>query len=136
MVIKDQKGLALILSKVEVDSVSWGLLWLLPRAVPIALYYSRSNIQKILVYYVELVLRHDNLRLRYQDESISQKGQGQAFKHGWAIPSTACSFIRRRIGMPKTLVQISNITLATTHTTEMVKFYNTLFSAELRPTDA
>lgn len=38
--------------------------------------------------------------------------------------------------MPKALVQLSNITLATTHTTEMVKFYNTLFSAELCPTDA
>lgn len=38
--------------------------------------------------------------------------------------------------MPESFVQLTQITLATTHTAKMVKFYNTLFGAELQPTEA
>ena len=38
--------------------------------------------------------------------------------------------------MPESLVQLTQITLATTHTAEMLKFYNTLFGTELQPTEA
>jgi len=37
--------------------------------------------------------------------------------------------------MSKSLPQIAQMTLATTHTTEMVKFYDTLFRTELQATE-
>ena len=37
--------------------------------------------------------------------------------------------------MPESLVQLTQMTLATTHTVEMVKFYDTLFSTGLQPTE-
>ena len=38
--------------------------------------------------------------------------------------------------MTESLVQLTQITLATTHTAEMVKFYDTIFGTELQPTEA
>ena len=38
--------------------------------------------------------------------------------------------------MPESLVQLTQMTLATTRTAEMVKFYNTLFDTGLQPTEA
>lgn len=38
--------------------------------------------------------------------------------------------------MSESLVQLTQMTLATTHTNEMVKFYNALFGTELQPTEA
>lgn len=38
--------------------------------------------------------------------------------------------------MPESLVQLTQMTLATTRTAEMVKFYDTLFGTELQPTEA
>jgi len=38
--------------------------------------------------------------------------------------------------MPEFLVQLTQMTLATTRTSEMVKFYNSLFGTELQPTEA
>ena len=38
--------------------------------------------------------------------------------------------------MPGSLVQLTHMTLATTHTAEMVKFYDTLFGTEFLPTEA
>lgn len=38
--------------------------------------------------------------------------------------------------MPESLVQLTQMTLATTRTTEMVKFYNALFGTELQLTEA
>jgi predicted enzyme related to lactoylglutathione lyase len=38
--------------------------------------------------------------------------------------------------MPKSTVQLTQMTLATTRTTEMVKFYDTLFGTELQPNEA
>ena len=38
--------------------------------------------------------------------------------------------------MPEPLVQLAQMTLATTRTTEMVKFYDTAFGTGLKPTEA
>jgi hypothetical protein len=38
--------------------------------------------------------------------------------------------------MPESLVRLKRMTLATTRTAEMVKFYNTLFDTGLQPTEA
>ena len=38
--------------------------------------------------------------------------------------------------MLESLMQLTHMTLATTRTTEMVKFYDTLFGTELKPTEA
>ena len=37
--------------------------------------------------------------------------------------------------MPESLVRLKRMTLATTRTAEMVKFYNALFDTGLQPTD-
>jgi len=47
-----------------------------------------------------------------------------------------CYLIWKEITMPESLVQLTQMTLATTRTAEMVKFYDTLFGTGLQPTEA